>query len=514
MTTPRHLLAIDQGTTSTKAILINDRGEVVASSAPERFEIEPHYPEPGWVEYEPQDLWESVRGSAHAALQHAGLTWSDIAGLGLANQGETVIAFDAQDGQPIYRAISWQDRRGEPLATAWRDQGLEEEVIRLTGLKLDPYFSAPKLTWILQQIPAARELAAQNRLRLGTSDSWLLWKLTGGQSFVTDVSTASRSMLFDIDSLRWDERLCHTFGIPIDSLPTCCANAYRVGMTHRDTFGASIPITGLCVDQQAALFGQHAFNAGAAKVTYGTGCFLLANVGDDSHRRAPGLLTSVGWQLENHTRYVFDGGIYSAGSLVDWLVDLGLVSNVREIGEVVGALDEPSPVILIPAFSGLAAPHWSGRARACWLGMDQSTDRRTLIRSALEAIAFRVKEIFEQMVLNGMDLSLVRVDGGLTHCEPLMQLQADLLGVPLERNEFTEATALGVGYLAGLGSRVWRSTNEIPQMAMGTKQFKPCGKVSQRYAGAYTRWKRHCAAVIEMGNSGMFEIGDEALSNG
>ena len=498
------ILAVDQGTTSTKAILVADDGTVVATSAPQQFAIEPHYPRPGWVEYDPEEIWQTVCASGQAAIRNLGVRPNAIRCVGLANQGETVVAFDSETGQPVYPAISWQDRRGEAIAAQWRRDGLEDQVLSATGLRLDPYFSAPKLAWILQNVDEARELLAAGRLRLATSDAWILWRLTGGEAFVTDVATASRTMLFDLKTLSWNPDLAQRFGIPLTTLPEVRTNAGEMGLIRRSIFGAELPITGLCVDQQAALFGQRAFNAGQAKVTYGTGCFLLAHVGSDASARAEGLLTSVGWQIAGEACYVLDGGVYSAGSLCEWLVSLGLAADVAEVGQLASQVAGPSPVALIPAFSGLAAPHWSGTARACWLGMDQGTERKHLVRAGLEAIAFRVKEICDAAAATGISLEQIQVDGGLTRCDPLMQLQADILGLPLTRSEFTEATALGAAYLAGLGSGCWPCPAEIPGASFDAATFFPRDEMHAAYAPRFQRWKRLCRSVVEMGDAGLF----------
>ena len=311
-------------------------------------------------------------------------------------------------------------------------------------------------------------------------------------------------MLLDLATLEWSPRLAESFDISIDGLPRVVSNAERIGVTAEAMFASEIPITGICVDQQAALFGQRALGTGQAKITYGTGCFLLANIGTDSARRAPGLLTSVGWRIGGETTFVFDGGVYSAGSLVDWLCELGLAADVDELATLAEEIEPPSQVVLIPAFSGLAAPRWSGQARACWLGMDQGTDRRHLIRSALEAIAFRVKEIFDVMQESGVRLRHVNVDGGLSRCDLLMQIQADLLNVALTRNSLAEFTALGVGYLAGLGCGLWDSPQQLPQSQAELTSFKPDTAVAGNYSAAFERWKRVCTLVVEMGDKGLF----------
>jgi glycerol kinase len=450
-------------------------------------------------------MLETVCQSAHAAVRDAGLSLADIAAMGLANQGETVIAFDASSGRPVYPAISWQDRRTEELAHQRRAAGMEELVFATTGLRLDAYFSALKLAWILRHVPEARHLHRAGRLRYGTSDAWLIWQLTGGRHFVTDISTASRTLLLDLATRDWSSQLSDAFGISLAGLPEIVPYSASIGVTSRQAMGAEIPITGLCVDQQAALFGQRAFEPGQAKITYGTGCFLLANIGADAARRAPGLLTSVGWQIDGEATYVFDGGVYSAGSLVEWLRELGFAADVQEISQLASDLDHPSHVMLIPAFGGLAAPHWSGRARACWVGMDQGTDRRHLVRSALEAIAYRVREIFDVMAQAGVRLQHVNVDGGLAQCDLLMQIQADLLGVPLKRGDVTELTALGVGYLAGLGCGLWNSRRDLPRFEATATTFAPRTAWINDYAASFDKWKRVCAAVVAMGDAGMFD---------
>ena len=501
MRRPHAILAIDQGTTSTKAIVLDEDGKILGSSLPDRFTIDVRYPRPGWVEFEPQQLLRSVCDSAKAAVAHANLSWSAIAGIGLANQGETVIAFDRATGRPIHPAISWQDCRTEAITNRWRQQGLEQDVLATTGLRLDPYFSAAKIAWILENVDEACTLQKAGRLGLGPSDAWLLHQLTGGEHFVTDVATASRTMLMDLATSQWSPQLAKSFGIAVDDLPRIVLNAEPIGLTAEPSFGAKVPITGLCVDQQAALLGHHAVESGQAKLTYGTGCFLLAHVGSDCSRRAAGLLTSVGWKTSEETAYVFDGGVYSAGSLMDWVCEIGLAADVDEVARLAREIDVPSPVLLIPAFSGLAAPRWASRARACWLGMDQSTDRRHLVRSALEAIAFRIKEIFDAMDDADFQLRRISVDGGLSRCDLLMQIQADVLDVPLARSDLAECTALGAGYFAGLGCGLWKSMAQLPSRIEPVRSFEPRASNAVRYEAAFDQWKNACTAVIQLFDS-------------
>jgi glycerol kinase len=452
-------------------------------------------------------MLETVRQSAQAALRNAGLTANEVAAIGIANQGETVIAFDARDGRPVTSAISWQDRRGEPFAERWQAEGLHDELFRITGLRLDAYFSGPKLAWILQNVPQARMLQRSGQLRYGTSDAWLIWQLTGGRHFVTDVATASRTMLMDLATLNWSPTLSDSFGIPISGLPRILPNASSVGVTSRQAIGDEIPVAGICVDQQAALFGHGALDAGQAKITYGTGCFVLTNIGDVSTRRAPGLLTSVGWRIADNTSFVFDGGVYSAGSLIDWLCKLGLAPDVNAVSQLAAATGEESRVMLIPAFGGLAAPRWASRARACWVGIDHGTNQGDLARSALESIAFCVKEIVEAIGDAGIQLERVDVDGGLSQCDLLMQIQADVLGIPLSRSDLPEYTAVGAGYLAGLGGGLWRSLNELPTPSQEKKMFTPDEAAGRRLRSTFAAWKEVCSRVVAMGDAGLFQVG-------
>jgi glycerol kinase len=499
-----HVLAIDQGTTSTKALGLRDDGRVVAASPP--LPVKPSFPRPGWVEFDPDAMLRSVVESATSAVAEAGLKWNDIAAIGLANQGETVIAFDGESGRPIYPAISWQDRRGDVYAERWRAAGLEDAVRAATGLRLDSYFSAPKLAWILEHVPEARALHRAGKLRCGTSDAWLVRQLTGGRSYHSDAATASRSMLLDLAGMQWNGQLAASFDIAPTVLPRVVANAGQLGLTDPELFGGvEIPITGLCVDQQAALFGHRAFTRGAAKITYGTGCFVLTNLGDRVATRVDGLLTSVGWQLGDDAVYVLEGGAFSGASLLDWMCELNIASNVVELGRLAEAAGEgPSTVQLIPAFSGLGAPYWSDRARACWLGMDSSADRATLARSAFESIAFSVAQIVESMGDAVAADACIRVDGGLSRSQYLMQLQADVLGKPIETCDMADCTALGVGYLAGLGCGLWSSTDDLPASRETTTIYEPHTSRHDELRSAFARWKRGCQAVIDLGRAGLF----------
>lgn len=500
-----HLLAIDQGTTSTKALVLRDDGRIVAASPP--CPVKPSFPRPGWVEFDPDAMLRSVLDSATAAVAAAGLKWTDIAAIGLANQGETVIAFDGDSGRPIYPAISWQDRRGDEYVERWRSAGRADAVRASTGLRLDAYFSAPKLAWILEHVPEARLLHRAGKLRCGTSDAWLVRQLTGGKSYVSDAATASRTMLLDLSTLQWNGELAASLDLPPAALPRVGANTGQLGVTDPELFGGvEIPITGLCVDQQAALFGHRAFARGAAKITYGTGCFVLTNLGGRAATRVDGLLTSVGWQLGDDAVYVLEGGAFSGASLLDWLCGLNIASDVVELGRLAqSAAERPSSVVLVPAFSGLGAPFWSARARACWLGMDSSADRATLARSAFESIAFSVAHIAEAMGDAVSPDICIRVDGGLSRSPYLMQLQADVLGKPLEACDMADCTALGVGYLAGIGCGLWPSTDDLPASREAATIYEPRTARHDDLREALARWRRGCDAVIELGHAGLFD---------
>jgi glycerol kinase len=489
-----YIVAIDQGTTSTRALVLDDRGRIAGISQGD-FKIPGIHPQPGWVEFDPRTLWASMRDAIASALDHAGIAIDQVAALGMANQGETVIAFDADSGAPFGNAISWQDRRTEELVARWRADGLEREVHAITGLRLDSYFSAAKLAWILAHRADAAEALDRGRLRMGTSDTWLIWQLTGGRSLVTDAATASRTMLLDLQRGAWSQPLIEALGLPGQCLPAIVANAGLLGVTDSAILGREVPITGLCVDQHAALFGHGCHDRHQAKATYGTGCFIVANAGTDARVRAPGLLTALGWRLGESTHYILEGGVYSAGSIVEWLIGLGLLTGAGELDRVAGSVADSRGVIMIPALSGLAAPWWQSNARACWAGMDSGTSAAHLVRAALESIAFRVRDIHAAMAEAGVVLDSLRADGGLTRSQLLMQLQADVLGCPVEVSVHPEVTALGVGLMAGLGAGIWDSVAELPGVAATGARFEPRTQEVERAAALYRRWRAICESV-------------------
>lgn len=480
------ILAIDQGTTSSKAVLVDETGAIQSSSR--NFAVAALHPRAGWVEFDPKQMLESVVGAAKDALGQAGVDAEDVSAIGLANQGETVIAFDGATGEPVCPAISWQDRRTIGIIEQWRADGIETEVARRTGLRLDPYFSASKLHWILDNVPEAKGLLRDGRLKMATSDAWLLWQL--GTRFVTDVSTASRTMLMNLESLGWDERLLDATGVPRECLPEIVGNAEIACETR--VLGPSIPIAGLCVDQQAALFGQRCFRNGEAKATYGTGCFVLANVGGANDARRDGVLTSVGWRIGGAASYVLDGGIYSAGSILNWLRDaLGLFRDFAELEKLASSVDDTGGVYLLPGFAGLGSPYWEPDARAAFVGLTLATRREHLARAALEAIAFRVKDVVDAMDIN---VHALQVDGGLTRNDFLMQLQSDLLGIPIARGDHPEATALGAAMMAGIGAGMYDGIGGLPEADARVEVFEPRAEHRDSLLARYDEWRRRMIA--------------------
>lgn len=496
-------MSVDQGTTNTKALLIDESARIVAVS--ESMPIRPSFPRPGWVEYDPREMLDSVYRSIASLLSRAEIDPRDIRSVGFANQGETVIAFDTVTGDPIYPAISWQDNRNAKLATELRKGAEGERISQVTGLFANPYFSALKMRWILDNVPSAKTLLATGRLCLGTSDVWLLNRLTSNSSLATDISTASRTLLLDITALEWDEHMADLFGIPLEALPDICENHAMVGSLDLDSCDLHAPIGGVCVDQQAALFGEGCTTTGDAKITYGTGCFLLANIGAQATMRAPGILTSVGWSFGKGAAYVLDGGIYNAGSVMRWIVeDLKLASSFAEMDEIVrdaeAASEGVDEVYFVPALYGLASPYWKSEATGSWHGLTGATRRVDLIRSAVEAVAYRVRQIVEAVERAGVDLTTIKVDGGPSSSEVFMQLQADVLGKTLEVFGGVEATAYGAGLLSGVSSGLW-DVEDIPRHDAPTRRFSPGRVQSQKYEERYGRWKEYMNRSIQECNN-------------
>lgn len=490
------VLSVDQGTSATKALVFDRGGQAIARAS---VELPTLFPQPGWVEQDPEVIWRTTLDAVRAVLERTG--WPDpglrLGAIGLANQGETVLVWEKDSGRPIHNAIVWQCRRTAGACEALKERGLEPLVRARTGLVLDPYFSASKVAWILDHVPGARRLAREGRLAAGTLDTWLIWKMTGGRELVTDPSTASRTMLFDISGLGWDDELLDLFDIPEGLLARLGPTWGYLGETDPEAFlGLRLPITGSAVDQQAALFGHAAFAAGDAKCTYGTGCFLLANTGSRPALSRHGLLTSVGWVAEGAgCAYVLDGGVFVAGAAVQWLRDgLGLIGAPAETDDLAGRAAGTGGVYFVPSFSGLSAPYWDPHARGTMVGLTRGTTREHVVRATLEAIAYQVRDVLEAARddLPGCGGAALAVDGGPTANRFLMQFQADILGLPVVASEEKEVTARGAAYLAGLGAGLWTGEDEVAGLGRATRRYEPSMAPEERER-LYGGWKRAVA---------------------
>ena len=466
------VLALDQGTTSSRAIVF-DRGGRIISTAQREFGQ--HFPQPGWVEHDALEIWSTQRDVASKALTEARLAPGDIAAIGITNQRETTVLWDRGTGMPLAPAIVWQDRRTASRCDQLRLEGREALFTSRTGLVLDAYFSGTKLAWLLDNVPGARARAERGELAFGTIDSWLAWQLTDGARHVTDASNASRTLLFDIARLDWDDELLGILDIPRSVLPEVIASSGRFGETRCEGLPRGIPIAGMAGDQQAALFGQACTRPGMAKNTYGTGCFLLMNTGSARAVSRNRLLSTVAWKRGADVQYALEGSVFIAGAAVQWLRDgLGIIAHSREMEPLAGSVPDSAGVVFVPALSGLGAPYWDPRARGTLVGLTRGTTRAHIARATLDAIAFQSTELIEAMSADsGIALQELRVDGGATANNLLMQIQADLLGVPVVRPVVTETTALGAAYLAGLGVGFWRDEAEIASLWTKDRVFQP-----------------------------------------
>ena len=469
-----YYMGIDQGTTGTTVMILDQDWNFVAKGYREHTQ---YYPQPGWVEHDPVEIMDKIREAAEEALQKAGISdANEIACIGLDNQGETVVLWDKVTGLPVYPAIVWQDRRtsefADQLAAEYGDSIREK-----TGLVIDAYFSATKIKWVMDHVPNVKEKIAEGRICAGTLDTWMIWNLTGGKAFVTEPSTASRTMLYNIHTGNWDKDILNILEIPEAILPVISPTAHVYGQTHPlSFFGASIPISGSVCDQQAALFGQVCLEPGTIKTTYGTGCFLLLNVGDKPIYSTNGLLTTVGWQLEpGKTTFALDGGIYIAGAAIQWLRDkLQVIHNAAETENMAKSVEDTAGVFFVPAFAGLAAPHWDQYARGTIVGLTGATTKEHIVRAALESIAYQVKDNLDVMVADfGTDFQVIRADGGACANDFLMQFQADILGIPVEVPENIETTALGAAYLAAYGIGALASLDEVKANWKLKKRYEP-----------------------------------------
>ena len=472
MSTPRYILALDQGTTSSRAIVFDHAGTLVASA---QKEFHQHYPQPGWVEHDPLEIWASQRATAAEALAKAGLSAADIASVGVTNQRETTVVWDRATGQPVCNAIVWQDRRTAGFCAQLKRDGREPFVSEKTGLRLDPYFSGTKLRWILDNVPGVRTRAEQGQLCFGTIDSWLVWQLTGGKIHVTDATNASRTLLCNIHTGDWDDELLALFSIPRALLPEIKSSSEIVGHIAAGLPAAGAPIAGIAGDQQAALFGQACFTPGMAKNTYGTGCFLLMNTGDKPIASQNNLLTTVAWRIGGETEYALEGSVFIGGAVVQWLRDeLQLVRDAGELNALAASVPDAGGLVLVPAFAGLGAPHWDPYARGTLVGITRGTNRAHFCRAALEAIAFQSADLIACMEKDsGLPLRELRVDGGASRSQPLLQFQADLLNTTVVRPKCIETTALGAAYLAGLAVGFWSSRDDITRNWTADTTFTP-----------------------------------------
>jgi glycerol kinase len=481
----KYILAIDQGTTSSRAIIFDHGGAVKAVA---QREFKQYYPQPGWVEHDAGEIWSTQAGVVAEALAKAGLGGGDLAAIGITNQRETTVVWDRETGEPVCRAIVWQDRRTAAHCDELKQQGLSKMIQQKTGLVLDAYFSGTKLKWILDHVDGARKKAEAGKLAFGTVDAWLAWKLTGGAAHVTDASNASRTLLYNIHTHQWDRELLELFQIPESLLPQVRASSEIYAETSPALLAAKVPVAGIAGDQQAALFGQMCLRPGLLKHTYGTGGFMVLNTGDTPIVSKNNLLTTIAWKINGKVTYALEGSIFIAGAVVQWLRDgLGLIKHSADVEPLAMTVPDNGGVYLVPAFAGLGAPHWDQFARGTIIGLTRGTTAGHLARAALEGIAFQTMDVLEAMEADsGIPIKELRVDGGATADDTLMQFQADILGVPLVRPKVWETTALGAACLAGLAVGFWKDTNELEKQWQMDKQFRPAmerGKVAELKRG-------------------------------
>lgn len=483
-----YVLSLDQGTTSSRAILFDRHGKVVDVA---QREFTQHYPQPGWVEHDAEEIWASQLEVTREVLARVGSHGSDIAAIGITNQRETTVVWDRRSGKPISRAIVWQDRRTAAFCDHLKDQGHEDEIRARTGLVVDAYFSGTKVRWILENVDGAREAAEAGHLAFGTVDSWLIWNLTGGEVHATDPSNASRTMLFNIHDLAWDESLLEIMGVPRSMLPDVVPSSGLIGTSQASLLGSEIPISGVAGDQQAALFGQVCVDPGMVKNTYGTGCFMLMNTGLRAVASQNNLLTTVAWQIGDETSYALEGSVFIGGAVVQWLRDgLGVIKASSEVEDLAATVDSSDGVFLVPAFAGLGAPHWDPYARGMLIGLTRGSTAGHIARAALESIAFQSADLVDAMEADSrIELASMRVDGGAAANNILMQFQADLLDVPVVRPRILETTALGAAYLAGLAVGFWSDIDTLK--ALWAKDQTFISQMSEtRRSALTTSWTR------------------------
>ena len=479
------ILALDQGTTSSRAILFNHDGQVVKTSQQEFPQI---YPKPGWVEHNPHEIWQTQIKVAQDVVDNV----DDIAAIGITNQRETTIIWDKETGEPIHNAIVWQDRRTSAFCDTLKAEGFDKTILEKTGLVTDAYFSGTKVAWLLDNVEGAREKAEAGQLAFGTVDCFLIWRLTGGRLHITDVSNASRTLLFDIHQHEWADEILARLNIPKSLLPAVVPSSQVYGETDAEWFGKAIPIAGIAGDQQAASFGQVCYEPGLAKNTYGTGCFMLMNTGTEAATSKNNLLTTIAWQVGDEAiQYALEGSIFIAGAAVQWLRDeLKLVSDASETEAIARSVESSDGVYLVPAFAGLGAPYWDQYARGTIVGLTRGSGRAHIVRATLESIAYQTRDVVDAMRADsGLELEALKVDGGAVTNDFLMQFQADILGVPVQRPAVIETTALGSAYLAGLAVEFWSSQDEIARQWAVEKTFEPTMSMNEREA-LYAGWQR------------------------
>ena len=489
----KYILALDQGTTSSRAIIFDHMGLPVSSARKEFAQI---FPEPGWVEHDPDEIWSTQKSVASEALATARIESPSIAAIGITNQRETTIVWNRKTGRPVYNAIVWQDRRTSAYCDQIRNDGLDDTILKKTGLIIDAYFSATKVRWILENVSGARSMAEKGELAFGTVDSWLIWNLTGGRLHVTDVSNASRTMLFNIHSLEWDDELLRIFNIPAGMLPEVRSSSEVCGLTS-GTFASEVPVAGVAGDQQAALFGQMCIEKGMVKNTYGTGCFMMMNTGTTPVISGNRLLTTVAWRIGERTEYALEGSIFIAGAVVQWLRDgLGIISNSSDIEKLARQVSSAGGVFFVPAFAGLGAPYWNQHARGTVTGLTRGSTAAHIARAALESIAYQTHDVLLAMQNDSqLKIKELRVDGGAAVNDTLMQFQADILQADVVRPRITEITALGAAYLAGLATGYWSGLDEIRQQWQVDTRFSPAMESPERTALLHG-WRRAVSSTL------------------
>lgn len=479
----KYVLALDQGTTSSRAILFDRNGTIINIAQNEFRQV---YPKPGWVEHDPVEIWETQLNAAKEVI--ANIDPSEISCIGITNQRETTVMWDKNTGKPVYNAIVWQSRQTSEICDELKKEGLEPYINDTTGLVIDAYFSGTKIKWILDNVPGVRESAEKGDILFGTIDTWLVWNLTGGRLHITDYSNASRTMIYNIKELKWDETILSALNIPSSVLPDVRQSSELYGETNKEVFSIEIPISGIAGDQQSALFGQLCFQEGMVKNTYGTGCFMLMNTGEKIVKSHNGLVTTIAWGIGERVEYALEGSIFVAGAAIQWLRDeLKIIHDAVDSEYFAKKVSDSNGIYVVPAFTGLGAPYWDMYARGAIVGLTRGTNRNHIIRATLESIAYQTKDVIEAMIDDsGINLTALKVDGGATANNFLMQFQSDILNVKIEKPEVTETTALGAAYLAGLAVGFWKSKGEISQNWSMSKSFKPKmdeGKRKELYSG-------------------------------